>query len=162
MKYTIFAIIIIGTLLSFGCDVQSGITKKSVEKYDPTPTPEKVVVAQEPINPADVVTVDASQEGPKINVNPSDNKATIDCNKYNRVALNGDGKTFTIKGICKQIMINGDKNTVTAVGFAEIVVNGTDNNILYTKFVNGKVPIITQNATPNVIDRDETPAAGNK
>jgi len=153
MKHPIFGIIVLSSLLALGCDVQSGITKRSVEKFEPTPTPEKVVVAQEPIDPADVVTVDTTLDGPKINVNPSDTKTTVDCNKYNRVALNGDGKTITVKGICRQIMINGDKNTVTATAFTEIVVNGSENNVTYSKFVNGKRPTITQNATGNNIEK---------
>ena len=37
-----------------GCDVQSGITQKSLEKYQPTPTPEKIATPpEEPIDPAD-------------------------------------------------------------------------------------------------------------
>jgi hypothetical protein len=153
MKRIIFGIVLITSLLTLGCDVQSGITKKSVEKYDPTPTPQRSVEPTVAIDPADVVTVDVALDGPKININPSDTKTTADCTKYNRVALNGDGKTFTIKGICSQIMINGDKNTVTAAAFSEIVVNGSENTVTYTKYTNGKRPIIKDNAAGNSVEK---------
>jgi len=151
----LFAIILsVGTVLFIGgCDVQSGITKKSVEKFEPTPTPARTVELVEQIDPADIVTVDANLDGPKINLNPSDEKTTVDCAKYNRVAINGDRKEIKIKGVCKQIMINGDVNKIEAVALTEVVFNGTGNTVQFTKYANGKKPLTKDNLGGNTIEK---------
>ena len=60
MKTTILSIAIIICSFPSACDVQSDITKKSVEKYNTSPTPVINIPTPEPIDPADVVTVDAA------------------------------------------------------------------------------------------------------
>ena len=149
-----FALMMFVTLALFcaACDVQSGIATKSVEKYVPTPTPERTIIPEEPIDPADVVQVDTN-EGPQISVNPSDDKKAVDCSKYNRVKINGDRKIVTVRGICKQVMVNGDNNQVLSSGFAELVLNGHENYVEYTKFVNGKRPLVTDNGQGNSVSK---------
>ena len=139
------------------CDVQSGITKKSVEKYAPTPTPEKKVVVEEPIDPADVVSVDTAAEGPKLSVNKPEEGKRVNCNKYNRVTVNGHNHEVNIVGACKQLMVNGLKNRITAAGVAEIVINGDENEVEYTKYVNGKKPLITDNGSGNTVTKAAPP-----
>src|SRR4030095_8202063 len=135
----LYAAVILFTFQS-ACDVQSGITKKSVEKYAPTPTPEKTIAAVEQIDPADIVNVDTTVDGPQLSINKGDNKTNLDCNKYNRVQINDDARNVTIKGVCKRLMINGDKNQIIAAGLSEITLNGFGNDIQYSKYANGKKP----------------------
>ncbi|MFL6467183.1 MAG: DUF3060 domain-containing protein [Pyrinomonadaceae bacterium] len=145
-----------------GCDAQSGIASKSVEKYIPTPTPVRTPEVVEQIDPADAITVDTAQEGPRISILPSDANKNVDCSKYNEVRLNGDGRTPSVKGVCKQLMINGDKNHVTGVAFTSIVLNGTDNQIEYSKYDNGKKPAVTDNGPTNNVTKIEAPAPKTK
>lgn len=144
-----------------GCEVQSGITKKSVEKYSPTPAPEKTVAAvEEPIDPADIIQADISTQGPHIFISRASDKTTIDCNKYNRVMINRSGLEIKIKGVCSQLMINGDNNQVVAVAFSEIVLNGSANTVEYSKYANGKRPIVTDNIKDNTVSKSDS--AGSK
>lgn len=156
----IFATYITLIVCSFvtACDVQSGMTKKNVEKYTATPTPQPTVAAAEPINPADVINVDTAAEGPQIFINKPDEKKAVNCDKYNRVSVNGDGREVTIKGACKQLMINGDNAKITAVALAEIVINGHDNTVQYSKYANGARPVIKDSGSGNTILKADTPA----
>lgn len=153
------ALILTPILIGFaaGCDVQSGMTKKGLEKYNPSPTPEIVKQVEEPIDPADIVNVDTAQSGPTLVVNRERGKAPLDCSKYNKVNVNGDGYTVEIKGVCKQIMVNGDRNKITGGAYTEIVLNGEDNEVKFYKYANGKRPIITQNAGANIIEKSAPP-----
>ena len=129
-----------------GCDIQSGIAKKSVEKYMPTPTPTVAPTPpEEPIDPADILNVDTSQQGPLISVNGPDVTKPFICNRYNRVMINVSNKKVTIKGACSQVMVNGDGNEIAAEATMEFVFNGSGNNVTYTKFANGKRPRVTDN-----------------
>lgn len=139
------------------CDVQSGITKKSVEKYAATPTPEKIVEVVEPIDPADIVNVPAGEPGPPLIVNRATDKKPVDCTKYNKVTVNGDGYDINIKGVCSQVMVNGDKNRIVTVGFSVVIFNGFQNVVEYSKFVNGKKPLITDNGRENMIQKFGSP-----
>jgi hypothetical protein len=158
MKNSAFLVFVSIAIFLAGCDVQSGIATKSVEKYVPTPTPERSIIPEEPIDPADVVQVDTT-EGPQISVNPSDDKKTVECSKYNRVKINGDRKVVTVRGICKQIMVNGDNNQVLSSGFAELVLNGHENYVEYTKFANGKRPAVTDNGQGNSVSKQQAAAS---
>lgn len=143
MKRSIF---ILTLALFAGCEIQSGITKKSVEKYMPTPTPTVVPTPpEEPIDPADIVNVDTSQQGPLISVNGPEVSKPFNCNRYNRVMVNVSGKKVTIRGACSQIMVNGDENEIAAEATMEFVFNGSGNNATHTKFANGKRPRVTDN-----------------
>lgn len=157
-EFVLCTALILCTFLS-GCDVQSGITKKSVEKYAPTPTPEKTVVVVEQIDPADIVNVDTTLEGPNLLVNRAQDKSTIDCNKYNRVQINDDAQKVTIKGVCKQLTINGDRNEIVAAAFSQIILNGFGNNVQYSKYANGKKPVITDNGRENIILKASPPVS---
>lgn len=155
----LFAIsLLVGTALFIaGCDVQSGITKKSVEKFEPTPTPAKTVEVVEQIDPAESVKADTNIDGPKINLNPSDEKTSVDCTKFNRVAINGDRKEIKIKGVCKQVMINGDENKIEAVALTEVVFNGSGNTLQFVKYTNGKKPLTQDNGGGNTVEKIDAP-----
>lgn len=144
------------------CDVQSEMAKKSVEKYTASPSPAASIEPETPIDPADVINVDISQEGPKILVNTLFKKTVLDCNKYNRVSVNGDAWEVTIKGACSQLVINGDRNKVTTNGISEIMLNGAGNSVQYAKYVNGKRPFISDNGPDNTVEKIEAPATGKK
>ncbi|MEK7855289.1 MAG: hypothetical protein AAB288_04300, partial [Acidobacteriota bacterium] len=60
MKPFALVLLLIPISLVTACDPQSGMTKKGLEKYNPTPTPEIVKQVEEPIDPADIVTVDTA------------------------------------------------------------------------------------------------------
>lgn len=153
MKF--YALILSAILLSFtACDVQSGMTRKALE----TPTPDgRPKATEQPIDPADVVTVDTAQSGPTLVVNRERGKEPLDCSKYNKVTVNGDGYAVEIKGVCKQLMINGDRNTITGGAYTEIIVNGDGNTVEYYKYANGKKPIVTENSGPNTIEKGVEP-----
>jgi hypothetical protein len=157
MKTLLFATVVCLAVLLSACDPQSGIATKSVEKYVPTPTPVRTPEVVEQIDPADVVTVDTTQEGERISIPPADEKKGADCSKYNEVRINGDGRTVNVKGVCKQLMINGDRNRVTGVAFTSVILNGTDNQIEYSKYVNGKKPAVTDNGPSNLITKVQAP-----
>lgn len=149
----LFTILSIAVLAS--CEVQSEMSKKGVEKYVTTPTPVvSPTPTQEPIDPADVVQVDtAVEQGPSITINSAKDKMNVVCSKYNRVMVNGGDKVATVKGACSQIMINGNKNDVTAEAVGEIIFNGSDNRVRYSRFANGKRPIVTDNKGGNVAEK---------
>lgn len=73
--------------------------------------------------------------------------------------VNGDGKKVRIVGACSQIMINGNGSKVTAVASAEIIVNGRENTVEYSKYANGKKPSIKDNGDGNSILKVDLPKA---
>jgi hypothetical protein len=152
---TMFAVF----LFVVGCDVQSGITQKSLEKYQPTPTPDKVTIpTEEPIDPADVIAADtASEKGPTILISRDEDKKNVNCSKYNRVMINGNGHEVKITGACSQIQVNGHRNTVVAAGSAEIITYGSNNSVEYSKYVNGKKPVITDSSGTNTFTKTAAP-----
>ena len=146
-------------MIAGGCEVQSGITKKSVEGYQPTPTPSPVAtVEEEPIDPADVVQIDTSVEGRSISLDKPGSKLTADCKSYDRVAINTDGQKIEITGACQRVMINGKKNQVEIAAVSVITVNGDENTVSYSKFVNGKRPSVADNGDGNAIEKAVSPA----
>ena len=154
MKYaaltTAFALCIFVT----GCDVQSGITQKSLEKYQPTPTPERIATPpEEPIDPADVLNVDVTLDGPTLSVNQDTDKKNLNCDKYNRVTVNASDQKVKITGACSKIVVNGRGNEIDAAGATEIIAYGQNNTIRYTKFVSGKRPTITDTSGTNTIEK---------
>jgi hypothetical protein len=149
---TILTVILFATLIS--CDVQSGITKKSVEEFQPTPLPVVSPTHEEPpINPADVMQVDITQQGDIISVNKDGEKKTIACNKYNQVMVNSSETVVTITGGCRQLMINGNNNDVTAEAIISVVFNGERNKVKYSKYGNGKRPAVTNNKAGNTTEK---------
>jgi hypothetical protein len=162
--YLALSLFLVTVLVASACDVQSGMSRKSVEKYLPSPTPTFAPTpTPEPIDPADILTVDTSvADGRMIEINVYDQKRSAKCDRYNRVQLNGDGNTVDLKGGCQQVMINGDRNKVIAEASMEYVLNGQNNTVTYTKFANGKRPTITDNGQGNVIDHAAAAAAAVK
>ncbi len=152
-----FALIILSLVVVAGfsaCDVQSGITKKAVEKYEPTPKPSvSPTPVEAPIDPADVVQVDTSQQGEMISFNKPKETKTVTCDKYNQVMINNSDNIITIKGACSQIMVNGARNTVNAEATMVVVFNGVENKLTYSKFANGKRPLITDNKSGNTAEK---------
>lgn len=153
MKKYILPAIFLAAILS-ACDVQSGMTKKSLEEYNTTPTPARSATPVEVIEPADIVTVDtAASPGPIVNVNKPEEGRKVKCDKYNRVSINTDGTEVKIEGACKQIMINGDNNKITVTATSEVVLNGHDNMIEHLKYVNGKKPVVADSGNGNTITK---------
>ena len=160
MKFLASSLLLAISLVSAACDAQSEIAKKSVEKYQTTPTPQSTAAPEEPINPADVVTADTSQEGPKLVVKKITDKTDLNCDKYNRVTINVTDMTLSIKGVCKEVMVNGDRNRVTLSAASTIVSNGYANTIQYVKYANGKRPFTKDNGGTSTIEKiTEAPVA---
>jgi hypothetical protein len=154
---TILTVTLVATLMS--CDVRSGTAKRALEKLEPAPIPSISPTPEEPpINPADVIQVDITQQGDLISVNKDGEKKPVTCDKYNQVMINSSDTVITIKGGCRQLMINGNNNDVTAEAVMSVVFNGEDNKVKYSKYANGKRPSITQNKTGNTTEKIETPA----
>ena len=153
---TVFALFV--CVFVTACDVQSGMTKKSLEEYNTTPTPGRTFTPEPPIDPADSITVDTALTGDQLAVNKPEEKKPLTCTKYNKVVINGNAREVTVKGACKSIMINGDENKVTGEAFTEIILNGTGNTVTHTKYVNAIRPIITENASPNTVEKVQAAA----
>lgn len=150
----IACVLSVATLAS--CDLRSGIARDNMEKYTSTPTPTPSISptpTPEPIDPADIVEVNTSLEGATIAINGYDQDKTVECTKFNPVMVNGDINVITIKGACRQVMINGDKNKITANAAMEIVINGTENTVTYSRFANGKRPAVVENKPGNTIEK---------
>ncbi len=138
---------------SAGCDLRNETAKRGVEKFASSPTPPlQPAPTPTPVDPALVVKVDTTQEGDTIFVNGFKEPGSASCTKFNRVLVNGDDNTVTIKGVCSQIMINGDRNNLTVEASAEFVLNGTENEIKYSRIANGKWPSITEGRPGNLIE----------
>ena len=159
MRNSFIAFAVLSISIFASCDVQSGISKKSVEKYGPTPTPSiSPTPVEEPIDPADVVQVDTTLEGPSIPISGPKDKLNVVCDKYNRVMVNGGGKVVNVKGVCSKIMLNGNGNDITAEATTEIVFNGSENKVRYSRYANGKRPLVTDNKGGNVSEKVAAPA----
>lgn len=149
------------TIISFlslaivsSCDFRSGTAKEEMDKFSGTPTPSITPLPSPPaIDPADVVEVDTTMEGDRLTVNGHSQTKTLTCAKFDRVKINGNGNLVTIDGPCRQIMVNGDENRITADAAAEFVLNGTGNSLTYSRFVNGKQPLVAENRPGNVIEK---------
>lgn len=147
------------TLLMFvtafaACDLRSGIAKEEMEKFSGTPTPTRTPTPpEEPIDPADSVTVDTNQPMASISLDGGSKTKTANCSKFESVTLNGSKTVVTIRGNCRQIMINGDANQVTVDGVMSVVINGEDNTLKHTRYINGKRPTVTDNAGGNTIEK---------
>jgi len=125
-----------------------------MEKFTSSPTPPiSPAPTEAPVAPTDILTVDTSLEGPSISIAGYEQKKTATCTKYNRVMVNGDDNTITIKGACSQIMVNGDNNQITAEAAMAFILNGTENTIKYSKYPNGRRPIVTENKSGNIIEK---------
>jgi hypothetical protein len=154
MKTLLIAISVISIAVIASCDMRSGTAKEEMDKFSGTPTPTITPPpTPTPVDPADVVQVDTAQEGERLTVNGHSQNKNLACTKYDRVMVNGNGSTATITGACRQIMINGDGNQITVDAAAEFVLNGTSNSLKYSRFVNGKQPIITENQSGNTIEK---------
>lgn len=149
-----YIIIISLILVTSSCEIQSGITKKSVEEYQATPTPARSPVpTPTPIDPADIVKADTASDGPMLSVNEDSEKKTINCDTYNRVMINGDKNEITIKGACEQVLFNGDGNNVSVNASSEYIFNGDNNVVTYAGYVNGKQFILTDNKKTNTVEK---------
>lgn len=150
ISVTLAALVIVAA----SCDVQSGMSRKSVEKYMPSPTPEvKAAATPEPVDPAESITVAASDQGPDISVDEAAGAKTVTCGKYNRVIINTMDAKITVKGACRQLMINGDGNKITLDATTDIVINGEKNAVTYAKYVNAKRPDVKDNGSENSIEK---------
>lgn len=149
------ALVLLFTLTAFAaCDLRSGIAKEEMEKFSGTPTPTRTPeIPEAPIDPADSVTVDTTQPMASISLDGGSKAKTANCAKFESVTLNGSMTVVTLKGNCRQIMINGDGNQVTVEGVMSVVINGEDNVLKHSRFINGKRPTVTDNAGGNTIEK---------
>ncbi len=144
---------------AMGCDVQSGMSRKSVEKYTATPTPTAVPVpTPTPPDAADVIKVDTSVEGPTISIDKETARKTAACGKYERVVVNTLDQKITVTGACRQIMVNGRGNEITIEAASTLMINGNDNTVRYSKFVNGAQPMVSDNGQGNIVENAPAPA----
>jgi hypothetical protein len=137
-----------------GCDLRSDTAKREMEKFSGTPAPTiSPTPAELPPDPSEVVQADVNLQGSTFTVNGYDQKKSVACTKLDRVMVSGGRSVVTIKGACRQIMINGDGNQIIGDAAIEIVVNGDDNTVSYSRYVNGKRPVIKDNAAGNTIEK---------
>ena len=154
MKFSLISVLIMSLFVVTSCDMRSGTAKEEMQKFSGTPTPTITPPpTPTPVDPADVVQVDTSLAGETLTVDGHSQNKSLNCSKYDRVMVNGGGSTVKISGACRQIMINGDGNQITADAAAEIVLNGSSNTLKYSRFVNGKRPVISENQSGNIIEK---------
>ncbi len=136
------------------CDVRSGIAKKDMERHADKPAPAPDLTPSGPaIEPADIIEVDTRTSGKAISVNATKKKTAAACAEFNQMMINGSDNVITVKGPCRQIMVNGDGNRITSEAVMEIVFNGTDNMVEYSRFVNGKRPNLVENQGGNFAEK---------
>lgn len=163
MNRIIVTICILSAFVLASCDVRSETAKREMEKYtSSTPTPMPTPTPEPSIDPAESVTVDTSVEGTTISVDGMKEKKSANCTRYDRVMVNGDKNTVTIKGVCSRIMVNGDGNEVSLDAASEFVLNGTENSVRFLRYANGKRPVIVENKAGNTIEKTEAPTAAGK
>ncbi len=137
-----------------GCDLRSDTAKREMEKFSGTPTPTLSPAPTEvPVAPSEIVNVDTSTPVTTISVSGGNKKQSLTCKTFERVTINGDRSVVTVKGPCRQIVINGNNNQISADAFLDITINGSDNSVTYSRYINGKRPIITDNANGNTIEK---------
>ena len=147
-------VLALAIIILASCDFRSGIAKQEAEKFNGTPTPSvSPTPTAVPIDPADIVQVDTSQNGEDLVFNGRQPSKTVACTKYNEVRINIDSATVTITGVCRQITINGNNNKIAADATMRFVINGVGNNIGYLRFPNGQRPLVTDNGNGNVIEK---------
>src|SRR6478735_5065102 len=147
-------VLALAIMILASCDFRSGIARDEEEKLRPTPTPSvSPTPTPEPIDPADIVQVDTTQDGESLVFNQRQLNKSVDCTKYNNVNVNISSAAVTIKGACRQIFINGDNNKITADATMTFVINGDGNNIGYLKFPNGQRPSVSDNGSGNVVEK---------
>lgn len=158
MKELTLILLITLVSISTACDVQSGIARNSVDQHKEKPTPERSPVpTPTPIDEADIIAAEiGGEQGPMLSVNESASKRTVDCSKYNRLMVNGDNNTITVKGVCASVMFNGDGNTADVNASCEFVFNGDNNNVTYSKYINGRHFILTDNKKTNTVEKKTT------
>lgn len=136
------------------CDLRNETAKRGVEKYSSTPQPPvSPLPTPSPVDPADIAEVDTSLEGDTIPITGYEQKKTVSCSKFNRVMVNGDDSEINVAGVCRQIMINGDGNNIILDAAMEIVLNGSDNSVKYSRFANGKQPSVIDNRGGNLVEK---------
>jgi len=154
MKYATILIFFAVAAALAGCDMRSGTAKEEMEKFSGTPTPTiSPTPTETPIDPSEIVQADLSLDGDKITINGYGQKRSVACAKLNRVMVSGGQNVITVTGACRQIMVNGNGNQITSDASIEIVMNGDGNTVYYSRYVNGKRPIITDNAGGNTIEK---------
>jgi len=151
MKIATILTLVMSVGLGFSCG--SGSNSKKVSDNTSvtsapsiTPTPEET-----PIPPSEVAQVDTSLDGPVLTVNDERQK-TLNCTKFNPVSINADASVVTLKGVCHKIVVNGDRNQITLDAATEIAFNGSGNSATYSRFVNGKQLIVTDDQASNTAE----------
>ena len=159
--FTIACVLSVAILAS--CDMRSGTAKDEMEKFTSSPTPTISPASVEaPVAPADIIAVDVNLKGDVISINGYEQNKTVTCTKFNRVTVNGGASKVEIKGACRQIMVNGDHHKITADAAMEFIINGSENTIKYSRFPNGKRPIVTNNGDDNVIEKTSSESVTGK
>jgi hypothetical protein len=148
MRFTAIPVLLFGLILLSACGSQPAANSEA-----PRPTQTPLVRVTEQIDPADVLNADTTEPGDTLYANKASEKLTLKCDKFNRVLINGSDNEVTITGVCSQITINGRANKVTAVAAAEILAYGTENTVQYSKYANGKKPVITDTSKTNTITK---------
>lgn len=148
MRFTAVPILLLGLIFFSACGGQPAVNSEA-----PRPTQTPLVRVTEQIDPADVLNADTAEPGETLYANKASEKLTLKCDKFNRVLINGSDNEVTITGVCSQITINGRSNKVTAVAAAEIIAYGTENTVQYSKYANGKKPVITDTSKTNTVTK---------
>ena len=154
MKTAIVLFCTLTAILLASCDLRSETAKQGMEKYVSSPTPAiSPIPTATPVDPAERVDVDVNKESESISIDGYKEKRSAACPKLEKVRVNGDGNEITVKGVCRQVMVNGDANKIKIDAAVEIVFNGTENSVQYSRYPNGKQPIVVENRPGNVVEK---------
>ena len=67
------------------------------------------------------------------------------------VTVGGNSNKLTLTGNCTQVVVSGNKNVVTVVAVGQIVVNGKQNTVTWSKSLKGAKPLTRITGTGNKI-----------
>ncbi|UQN09941.1 DUF3060 domain-containing protein [Deinococcus sp. QL22] len=74
----------------------------------------------------------------------------LKCNG-NAMTVGGNSNKVTLTGNCTQVVVNGNKNGITVVAVGQIVVNGKQNTVTWSKSLKGAKPLTRITGTGNKI-----------
>ncbi len=69
----------------------------------------------------------------------------------NAMTVGGHSNRVTMTGNCTQIVVNGNKNVITVVAVGQIVINGKQNTVIWSRSLKGAKPLTRITGTGNKI-----------
>jgi len=95
----------------------------------------------------------AAADTPDLIINGSGQPHQVDCGEGGKVTVNGARNSVSISGGCAKVTVNGSSNQVSIAGADKIVLNGSQNQVVYERGWTRKKPKISKRGRGNTISR---------